>query len=334
MKKIIMVGMNPRTRGLIPWDSDAEIWTLNEGHSKEWMRRYDVLFQIHPRWDWDRVNNISDPNHPLYLKAQDGPCLYCKGEGKAYNEGKEVPCPWCEYGVYHVLDNRYCDAKIKSVTESGSSAEIVIHRPPKTIIMQDMNDDVPGCVFFPSVEKPYLTSTLAHMLYYAIEFYPGFPIELYGFEAESGTEYAHQRACIEYWIGYGRGHGTSIEAPGSGLLKGLHYGYEDMDQGYRSRLEMRKRNLQENLNAAEVAAVKSEGNLEALTPFRKIKTVKPAWEAAFDDHFRKKNMVSFIRGTIKELDNAIAILDGYRLDSDQAKQSDVRRLIETQYGLG
>ena len=316
MTKIIMVGMNPRTRSLIPWDSDAEIWTLNEGHSKEWLKRYDVLFQIHPRWDWDRTNNISDPNHPLYLKAQSGNCLYCKGEGKAYNEGKEVPCPFCEYGVYTVPD----------------------HRKDKKIIMQDMNEDVPGCTHYPIVrvagEKPYLTSTLAHMLAFAVKFYPEVPVELYGFEAESGTEYAQQRPCIEYWIGCGHGMGMSITAPGSGLLTGRHYAYEDFDQGYRSRLEMRKRTLQENLSTAEVAAVKSEGFLDALTPFQNVEQVTPAWEAAFDEHFRKKNMVSFLRGTIKELDNAIAILDSYRQDSDEAKQSDARRLIEMQYGLG
>ncbi|MBL0320712.1 MAG: hypothetical protein IPP74_15665 [Alphaproteobacteria bacterium] len=311
MTKIVMVGMNPRTRAAIPWDSDEKIWTLNEAPAKDWLKRYDVLFQIHPRWDWDRPNNISDPNHPLYIKAQSGQCLYCKGEGKAYNEGKEVPCPFCEYGVYTVPQ----------------------HREGKTIIMQDMNEDAPGCLKMPLPENPYLTSTLAHMLFYAI-LHKYESIELYGFEAESGTEYAHQRACIEYWIGYGRGMGMSITAPGSGLLTGKHYAYEDFDQGYRSRLEMRKRTLQENLNAAEVAAVKSEGHLEALTPFQKIKAITPVWEAAYDDHFRKKNMVSFIRGTIKELDNAIAILDGYRLDGDTAKETDVRRLIETHYGLG
>ena len=312
MQKIIMIGMNPRTRNLIPWDSDLEIWTLNEAPSKDWLKRYDVLFQIHPRWDWDRSNNISDPNHPLYIKQIATKCLYCKGEGKAYNEGNQVPCPYCEYGEYIPP----------------------IHRLGKTIIMQDMNEDVPGCVKFPieAVTDLYLTSTLAHMLMYAI-LHKDADIELYGFEAESGTEYAHQRACIEYWIGYGRGLGMSITAPGSGLLNGRHYAYEDFDQGYRSRLEMRKRTLELNLNSAEIASVKSEGFLEALTPFQKIKTVTPAWEAAFDDHFRKKNMVSFLRGTIKELDNAITILDGYRLDSDTAKESDVRRLISMQYGL-
>lgn len=319
--KIVMVGMNPRTRDLIPWDSDAQFWTLNEGPSKEWLKRYDVLFQIHKRWDWDRSNNISDPNHPLYLKAQSGECLYCKGEGKAYSAGESVPCPFCDRGFYAVHSHRW--------NHSGE-----LPTTPKTIIMQDMNEDVPGCVVMNIPSNPYLTSTLAHMLYYAITLRPDVQIELYGFEAESGTEYAMQRPCIEYWVGYGRGLGMSIEAPGSGLLTGKHYAYEDFDQGYRSRLEMRKRTLQENLNAAEVAAVKSEGYLEALTPFKGIKSIRPHWAEAFDDHFRKKNMVSFIRGTIKEIDNAIAILDSYRQDSDEAKQTDARRLIETQYGLG
>jgi len=312
MSKIIMVGMNPRTRNLIPWDSDAEIWTLNEGHSKEWLKRYDVLFQIHPRWDWDRTNNISDPNHPLYLKGKDGDCLYCKGEGKAYQNGEAIPCPWCDFGVYHPPT----------------------HREGKRIVMQDANKDVPGCVRFPDVTDSYLTSTLAHMLVYAMLYYSDCEVELYGFEAESGTEYAQQRPCIEYWVGYMRGQGMSVTAPGSGLLTGRHYAYEDFNQGYRSRLEMRKRTLQENLNASEVAAVKSEGALEALNPFRELEGFRAIWEMAYDDHFKKKNMVSFMRGTIKELDNAIAILDGYRLDSDTAKESDVRRLIETQYGLG
>lgn len=322
MKKLIFVGMNPKTRHLINWEEDAIYFTLNEAPSKDWVKRYDVLFQIHPIWDWDRSNNIADPNHPLYIKGKDGMCLFCRGEGKAFANGESVPCPWCEYGIYKVPD----------------------HRTGKTIVMQDMNEDVPGCVKMPLPEKPYLTSTLAHMLYYAIDKnlrgakrkkpIPFSSIELYGFEAESGTEYAHQRPCIEYWVGFGRGLGMSITAPGSGLLTGRHYGYENHDQGYRSRLEMRKQTLQANLAKAEMEAVKSEGCLDALTPFKNIKSIRPHWNEAFDDHFRKKNMASFIRGTIKELDNAVAILDGYRLDSEEAKQIDVRRLIELQYELG
>lgn len=326
MNKIIMVGMNPRTRDLIPWDADAEFWTLNEGPSKDWLKRYDVNFQIHPRWDWDRPNNMADPNHPRYIKAESGECLYCKGSAKAYSEGKEIKCPFCVEGVYIVPDHR--------LQESGK---------PNRIIMQDFNEDVPGCIRYPIERvtkelckdgKPYFTSTLAHMLGYAICHLKDYQIELYGFEAESNTEYAVQRPCIEYWAGYGRGLGMSIEAPGSHLLQGRHYAYEDMDQGYRSRLELRKRTLMENLQNAELEALKSEGVLEALTPFRAVHRVRPQWEMAFDDHFKKKNMVSFIRGTLKELNHAIEILDAYRQDLDEATEADIRRLVEVPYSLG
>lgn len=326
-KKIVMVGMNPRTRDAIPWDDDAEFWTLNEGATKDWMKRWDVLFQIHPRWDWDRPNNMADPNHPLFIKAQNDICLYCKGSRKAYSEGNEINCPWCNgEGVYYGPMSRYQD-----------------NGKPKRIIMQDDNKDVPGCIRFP-VEtitqahckdgKPYFTSTLAHMLAYAIHFLPDMPIELYGFEAESNTEYAVQRPCIEYWVGYGRGKGMSIEAPGSHLLQGRHYAYEDFDQGYRSRLELRKRTLQENLNSAEVEAVRSEARLDALMPFKDDPVIKTTLDFAYDDHFKKKNMVSFIRGTLKELHHAIEILDAYRQDMDEATQADIRRLVEIPYQLG
>ncbi len=323
MKKIIMVGSNPRTRHLIPWDADAEFWTLNEAPMNAWVKRWDVLFQIHKRWDWDRLNNLSHPNHPLFIKAQSGECLYCKGAGKAYADGKEVACPWCVEGIYTVPD----------------------HRAGKIIVMQDDNKDVPGCLCFPLEiinhnlrmdGKPYLTSTLAHMLAKAVwlGMSEEIQIEIYGFEAESNTEYAAQRPCIEYWVGYGRGLGMSIEAPGSGLLKGRHYAYSDYDQGYRSRLELRKQALQVQLHEAEVESVKSEGELNALTPYRELPVIESAWNKAFDDNFRKKNFVSFLRGTLKELDRAIEILDAYRQDSDEATQADIRRLVEIPYSLG
>ena len=175
------------------------------------------------------------------------------------------------------------------------------------------------------------------MLFYAIfiqEDSPDVSIELYGFEAESNTEYAVQRPCIEYWVGYGRGLGMNIEAPGAHLLTGKHYGYEDFDQGYRSRLELRKRELQKQLNEAEIESIKSEGSLESLSRYQNEPAIYDAWKEAYDLHFRQKNFVSFLRGTLKELDHSIQILDAYRQDSDEATQADVRRLIEIQYSLG
>jgi hypothetical protein len=240
---------------------------------------------------------------------------------------------WCTDGIYIVPENR-----------AG-----------KRIVMQDDNSDVPGCVSFPveaiidfhtTDKKPYFTSKLAHMLVYAIFQYREAAIEMYGFEAESNTEYAVQRPCIEYWVGYGRGFGMSIEAPGSGLLKGKHYGYKDFDQGYRSRLELRKHALQDQLSAAEIEAVKSEAALQSITglidnhipdqskPYDYMEPVFAERNRLFDDHFRKKNFVSFLRGTLKELNHAIEILDAYRQDSEEATQADTRRLIEIPYSLG
>lgn len=321
MKNLILIGMNPRTRSKIPWDTDAEIWTLNEAPSNAWLKRYDVLFQIHPRWDWERENNIADPNHLHYLRAKSGDCFFCKGTGNVILNGEvEKKCPYCIAGTYFLPN----------------------HRIGIKIIMKDENLDVPGCVRLPIEEMtakycndnvPYFTSTLAHMLVYA--FYLGYKsITLYGFEMESGTEYEHQRACVEYWIGYGRAQGIQIEAPGANILKGEHYAYTSWMQGYRSRLGMRIEHLRAQISRAQGDAIKSEGALAALTPFKSVPEIIPAWDLAFDDHFKKKNFVSFLNGTLKEMENAIAIYDAYYGHEDGQEPDGVKENIGLIYQLG
>ena len=322
MKPLILVGMNSRTRHLIPWESDAEIWTLNEAPINKWLKRYDVLFQLHPRWDWERRNNFADPNHPLYIKAQSGDCIFCAGTGKATKEGIEVKCPWCEDGQYIVPE----------------------HRKGKTIIMQDMNADVPGCVKLnidDMIEvvtedshkiKPYFTSTFSHMLAYAFSLQYD-DISIYGFEMESETEYAHQRACAEYWIGYGRALGIKIEAPGSKLCTAAHYAYETTGQAYRTRLELRINHLKMQLQEAQAAAIKSEGGLNAVTPFKSIPEVTQAFDLWFDEHYKRKNFVSFLNGTIRELENAMRLYDATNVDGSE-KPSDAAQMLGLTYELG
>lgn len=318
MKPLILVGMNPRTRSQIPWESDAEIWTMNEAPSNEWLRRYDVLFQIHPRWDWERPNNIADANHPLYVKSLSGTCLFCGGAGKVEFNEAEKKCPYCQGGHY----------------------ELPAHRSGKRIVMQDQNADVPGCIRLPiealtriySGGIPYFTSTLAHMLVAAISL--GYhDVTLYGFEMESDTEYAHQRACAEYWIGYGRALGMCIEAPGSGILKGEHYAYTSWAQGYRTRLGLRIDVLRKQIQVAMAAATKAEGALQALTPFKGVPEITPMWDAAFDDHFKRKNFVSFLQGTVHELENVQRMYDAYFLQGDGPEPGAVRDLLGLTYQL-
>lgn len=318
-KRLALVGMNQRTRHLIPWDEDIEIWSLNEAVENKWFKRWDVLFQLHKRWDWSRNNNMSSPNHPLFIKAQSGDCLFCAGSGLASKEGQDVECPHCVKGHYEVPE----------------------HRNGKTIIMQDNNDDVPGCLSLAIDQmtakfcydgKPYFTSTFSHMLICA--FWMGYEdISIYGFEMESDTEYAHQRACAEYWIGYGRALGIKIEAPGAKILTGAHYAYESNVQGYRTRLELRIKHLKDQLRNAEEEAIKSEGALNAVTPFKGIPEVTPAFDLHFDEHFRRKGFVSFLRGTIKELENAIRMYDAYNADGSE-KPSDAAMMLGLTYELG
>lgn len=295
MKKLALVGMNARTRANAPYDDpNFEIWTLNEAYVNPWMKRYDVLFQLHPVWDWSRSNNMADPNHPNYIRA-----LSVEGE--------------------YILPPE---------------------RIGKKIVMQDMNEDVPGCVQYPIIEivdhfsndgKPYLTSTLAHMLVYA--FFMGYKeIYMYGFEMESDTEYAHQRPCVEYWIGYGRAMGITIEAPGANILKGIHYAFGSNWQGYRTRLDMRKNHLLQQLQIAEGEAIKSEGALNAIMPFKNIPEVTPAFDAHFDEHFKRKGFVSFLRGTIREIENAMTIYDAYYVDG-KGEPPDVARFLQLVYEL-
>jgi len=178
----------------------------------------------------------------------------------------------------------------------------------------------------------YYTSTLAHMLAFA--FWMEFSdISLYGFEMESSTEYMHQRACAEYWIGYGRALGIKIEAPGAKILTGTHYAYETNVQGYRTRLELRLEHLKDQLRKAEGEAIKSEGALQAVTPFKGIPEVAPAFDAHFDEHFRRKGFVSFIRGAIRETENLIRMYDAYNVDGSE-KPSDAAQMLGLTYELG
>ena len=48
-KSVAIVGFASTTRDQIPWeDKNIQIWGLNKEHQQEWMKRYEVFFQLHP----------------------------------------------------------------------------------------------------------------------------------------------------------------------------------------------------------------------------------------------------------------------------------------------
>ena len=319
--KLILVGMNARTRSKAPWDGPDEIWTLNEGHNETWLKRFDRLFQIHKRADWERRNNLADVNHALYLKCVPSACVLCSGTGKALRDSVEVACPYCEGGTY---------------TPPA-------HRAGKLIYMQEAYPDVPGSVALPYEEmasfsrkvtgEVYLTSTFVMMLLFAAGWMQYKEIECYGFGMESESEYANQRPCAEFWAGYCMARGVRITAPGSGLFRGNLYAYGDSLMGLRTRYELRKGHLRDQLAIAEAEAMKAEGAVNALAPFKDLPGVTSAYDRWFDDNFTKKGFVTFLNGTLKELEVSLRALDAFKADGTE-HPGDARAALEWKYELG
>ena len=74
-KKLAIVGAHPRTRDEAPWnDKDFDIWAFNEALSvepeKRWIKRADLVFQLHLPAIWRNPLNRNDPRHLEWLHNQ------------------------------------------------------------------------------------------------------------------------------------------------------------------------------------------------------------------------------------------------------------------------
>ena len=109
------------------------------------------------------------------------------------------------------------------------------------IYMQFVNDKYPNSVeyaleqikkrVFGNIHKgkdlfASFTSTFAYQM--ALALYQGFErIEIYGFDMSAADEFAPQKACAEFWIGYALGMGVEIYLPPDcQLLWGPLYAYQ------------------------------------------------------------------------------------------------------------
>ena len=122
---------------------------------------------------------------------------------------------------------------------------------------QEEYEEFPSAKRFPieHLRKKYrdfFTSTLAYMMAMALD--EGYThIELYGYDMEADTEYRTQRDSAEYFIGMAEGLGVGVYMPRNcSLLKiGLGmYAYETMEVGFRTVLEGRMIELQEQMKVA------------------------------------------------------------------------------------
>lgn len=128
---------------------------------------------------------------------------------------------------------------------------------PCPIWMQDVDERIPTSVKYPYDEiverygydwvdgkkRPYLTSTAAYMLALLVyEHDNGMKVDrvrLAGIELAIGTEYFHQRGCVEHWLGIATGRGIRFDQNpyGSALLNGPIYAREHADPLYPESMQ-------------------------------------------------------------------------------------------------
>lgn len=191
-KSVALVGMANTSCSLAPYnESGIEVWGLNEAHSFPWMLSWDRWFQVHKSEAFTRDLNPHRAHERGYVK-----------------------------GHYDWLKQKH----------------------NKPIYMLYVYPEIPDSVeypltqlsahFFPRIKRgneslKYYTSTFAYMM--ALALFEKFQrIEIYGFEMAAGDEFAPQKACAEFWIGYALGVGVEIYLPPkSQLIWGPLYGFQD-----------------------------------------------------------------------------------------------------------
>lgn len=301
---LIIQGFAPTTRELIPWErGDFDFAALNEEYNYPWMKKSpDLWFQMHPRWDFTRSNNMNHFNHPNWLFNLEASCIRCQGTGKLLNQQTKqfIPCPECEAGVYKPQP----------------------WRKDLTIVMQKAWKDIPGSVAFPLKEAtelfglgyPYFTSSVAMMLAYA--YLVGYErVELYGFEMGTQTEYHYQRANGEFIMGFLKARGMEIYLPAEcGILKGDLYGYTNMKTGFRQNLEMRHVVLQGQEQKATADVNRLTGQIQLLTEMAKTDpTLQAKLQEVALQFDKAKTLLSTIRGAMSETKNLTGMFDKYYL---------------------
>lgn len=321
--KIAIVGFAKSTRDLAPWkDETFEIISLNEGYKFPWMKRFDRWMQIHPHWDFSKENNLNDPNHFLWLQNKEGQCVSCAGRGYILTKDmNQITCEadGCKDGVFHPPE----------------------YRKDLIVYTQKYYDDVHNSIPLPLDEihdkffrkylgdRKYFTSSAAYLLGLAM-LYGYKQIDFYGFEMGTTSEYHYQRANFEYMVGVAHGLGFDVNIPvQSPILQGELYAFENMQQGYRQNLEMRKVFLKTREEIARSEMFKLAGAVETL---KRLENESPACKKELMDALGKYHnalaMVNVYSGAIRETENLTSLYDGYFRNGQESTRSDEKLVAE------
>jgi len=198
-----------------------------------------------------------------------------------------------------------------------------LQQQEKPIVMQEKFADIPASIALPKDELvkhfgDYFTSSIAWMIALAItQEYK--TIGVWGVDMLGEGEYAYQRACCDYWIGFARGAGVTIHIPDeSALAKGLGlYGYEwlpDRDDRRGRRLKRRQTTMRTQKDKALQAMYMLDGGLTEVRGWDLNKSAE--YQAARDKELtakREQSMQSLyaLDGALQEITHALTFEKHY-----------------------
>lgn len=221
-----------------------ELWAMNEAHIFL-KRKATRWFQLHPKsWRASPVGQKAYVTNAICTtcnwaenaspeKQDQVKAVYQKAQIHATkNPEHEV-----RFGTVRVRKNGYGRAPyhMKFLKTCGVPVYQMKVDPRIPTSVKYPYDEIVeryGRVWLNGKKRPYLTSTAAYMLALALyEHENGNTIDrihLAGIELAIGTEYFHQRPCVEYWIARLEQAGVEyVPSPyGSGLLQGPIYAIE------------------------------------------------------------------------------------------------------------
>jgi len=93
-KTVAMVGFSPSSRSEAPYDNpDIQIWTLNKAHMQDWMKRFDVIFQLHTVEYLEKCIGLSDGDrkHWDWLKEKHDYPIYMQEKFKQFPSSMKYP---------------------------------------------------------------------------------------------------------------------------------------------------------------------------------------------------------------------------------------------------
>ena len=218
-KKVYIVGC-AASKNIVPWDDpNAEYWGVNNLYGIEIPgMHYDRWFEIHNLWQCPKTDKFLRRN---LADFRGQPVLdYMQGLAKL-NCSVYMQKHWLNlipYSIPYPLDD-----VVKFFAEKGLPVE--------------------SC--------RYITNTIAYEIMLAI--YLGFEeIQVWGVDMSIGTEYEHQKACCEFWLGVALGMGIKTYLPSQAdLLKTRFlYGFEEKQSAAwnekveKARVDMKLKRLQ------------------------------------------------------------------------------------------